>query len=469
MSEHVRVEPELVPATRRRAKTVLMIDYYFPPLAGPGVHRTLGYVNHLAEFGWTPIVLTVQSGEHSLYDVSLLKQISDTVIVQRTASIDPIRFVKRLLTRNFGDRNGPGADSGQSGRPLWQGYRRIRNFVRWFLFPDRRIGWIPFAVARALSVCSRQTVDVIYSTSTVVTSHLIAYLLKKFLGKPWVADFQDPWSENPLGFPSAIHKKVAARLEYLILRDADHVIVTTEPHRRMLQEKFATISPGKLSVIPMGFDAEAFKNLQAISLPKFTITHFGNFYGPRSPGPFLTALGECVKEDPGLAEDVEVSFFGAFDAEMLIRTEQLLERYSLGGIVRLKGVVPYRTGLQYLMSSTLLLLVTDTGAWGRNMSSSKLPEYLAAGRPILALAPDGAITEIVRRTGAGFIVDPDDVEAIRKTIFKLYHLWKKNSLTLRVNDEMVRKFEWRELTGRFVSVLDDVLALHTPVASNRSP
>ena len=44
---------------------VLMIAYYFPPMGGAGVQRTLKFVKYLPEFGWQPHVLTVRDNESS--------------------------------------------------------------------------------------------------------------------------------------------------------------------------------------------------------------------------------------------------------------------------------------------------------------------------------------------------------------------------------------------------------------------
>ena len=54
---------------------------------------------------------------------------------------------------------------------------------------------------------------------------------------------------------------------------------------------------------------------------------------------------------------------------------------------------------------------------GAGILSGKVFEYIAAGRPILALVPpDGAAAQLVRDTGMGEVVDPEDVDAIARAL-----------------------------------------------------
>lgn len=437
-------------------RTVLMIDYFFPPVAGAGVQRTLNYVKHLGEFGWSPIVLTVHPGEHAITDISLLEAIPPTVGIARTASLEPVRFIKRL-TKRPGDHRSAKEPGRYDGRPAWHGARWIRDIERWILFPDARIGWLPFAVARALAIGRHQRIDAIYSTSTIVTSHLIANVVSKLLNRPWVADFQDWWVEDCVG---SLHRWAGSQVEHMILRNAARTTFATEPLRQLFHRKYPTIPLQRLVAIPMGFDPKAFQGIKPIARSKFTILHFGSFYGPRSPGPFLKALAECLATDPVLAQRLEVLLYGKFDGEMLRLTEDLVREGHLNGIVHLAGVIPYKAGLQQILSADLLLLVTAPGKSGQTHIPSKLFEYLATGRPILALAPEGGAADIVQEANAGVVIDPTDVKRIRGAILELYGRWTKGELVFPVDPAVVAKYTWRELSARLAATLGEALAQH---------
>jgi glycosyltransferase involved in cell wall biosynthesis len=67
-------------------------------------------------------------------------------------------------------------------------------------------------------------------------------------------------------------------------------------------------------------------------------------------------------------------------------------------------------------SEALLLLIPDSGGRGRAVLSAKVFEYLAAERPILAAVPTDGAADLLRETGAGTVVAPDDVEGLRSAI-----------------------------------------------------
>ena len=54
---------------RRR---VLVLAYYFPPVGGAGVQRTLKFVKYLAALGWDATVISTRSRAYGALDESLV-------------------------------------------------------------------------------------------------------------------------------------------------------------------------------------------------------------------------------------------------------------------------------------------------------------------------------------------------------------------------------------------------------------
>ena len=78
------------------------------------------------------------------------------------------------------------------------------------------------------------------------------------------------------------------------------------------------------------------------------------------------------------------------------------------------------------------------------MLSGKVFEYLAAERPILALVPpDGAAAGLLRDTGVGVVVAPDDVDGIERELTALRDRWRAGQLAApELTDE------WRDSVSR---------------------
>jgi hypothetical protein len=61
--------------------------------------------------------------------------------------------------------------------------------------------------------------------------------------------------------------------------------------------------------------------------------------------------------------------------------------------------------------------------------SGKVFEYIAAGRPILAVVPpEGAAADLIRETGCGVVAAPDDVAGIRSALEELHARFSNGGL-----------------------------------------
>src|SRR5207244_8644022 len=142
------------------------------------------------------------------------------------------------------------------------------------------------------------------------------------------------------------------------------------------------------------------------------LTHTGSFFGKRDPRPFLTALKQS-----GL-DDVVVRFLGDFRTA----DREWADGLELSDRLELIPYAPRRRSLELQRDSeALLLLIPEAGGRGKGVLSGKVFKYLAAERPILAVVPpDGAAAELIRATGAGVVVAPDDVEGIGAALQDLH-------------------------------------------------
>ncbi len=82
-------------------KKILVIAYYFPPLGGVPVQRTLRFIKYLPEYEWNPVVLTVREGYDHFHpnDPSLLRKIPNGMMIIRAKEIGIASRVIRFFLR----------------------------------------------------------------------------------------------------------------------------------------------------------------------------------------------------------------------------------------------------------------------------------------------------------------------------------------------------------------------------------
>lgn len=405
-----------------------MIAYFFPPMGGVGVQRTLKFVRYLPDHGWQPYVLTVKHGS-TLQDTSLGEEIPTDLPINRT-------FILHLPSR----------------LPF-----RLRNFItRWFLIVDEQIGWFPFATSAGRKVIVPNTISVIYSSSSPYTSHLVARKLHHQTGLPWVADFRDPWVGNPfLSFPTTIHRRINENLERRVFSEADRVILNTQRSLQHYQKKYSSLNPEKFLIIPNGYDQADLpaQRTDLIRRDSFTLVHLGSLYQKsRSASYFLSALYQTFQSGKLPRNKVRVRFIGNIDRY----SRRLIERYSLDGQVELLGFLPHRVAMEQASSSDLLLLIPYYGPGAELFIPAKIYEYLASRIPILYLDDTGESADLIRNARAGWLVAATDIDQIADTLARLYQLWEAGELTINSDMDLISSFERRELTRQLADLFTDI-------------
>jgi glycosyltransferase involved in cell wall biosynthesis len=121
--------------------------------------------------------------------------------------------------------------------------------------------------------------------------------------------------------------------------------------------------------------------------------------------------------------------------------------------------VPHRESLAYLLASDVLLLIIDDAPASSGILTGKLYEYIGAGKPILALAPEGEAAELIRQHTLGWVAPPKDAAAILKVLHEIVDHSRKGQTAPRVDANVRTQFERRHQTGELAGVLDELTAL----------
>jgi glycosyltransferase involved in cell wall biosynthesis len=107
------------------------------------------------------------------------------------------------------------------------------------------------------------------------------------------------------------------------------------------------------------------------------------------------------------------------------------------------------------MNATLLLLVLNDTPNSKGILTGKLFEYMASGRPILAIGPvDGDAAAILKESGSGVCFDFKDVNGIKNYLTEMYSMYMSG--TLNRNNKSVDKWSRLELTRQLSNLLDTI-------------
>lgn len=440
------------PSIDSRMKNVLVVTYYFPPSGGPGVQRVLKFITYLREFGWQPVVLTVKDADYPARDESLLREIPPDVPVYRTSIFEPYDLYRTVT----GKQPGTPVDVNTIPKP---GEKRsfqesIAEFIRaTFFIPDARRGWLRPAVREGIKIIRAHDIKALYSSSPPYTCSLIARALKRHSGLPWVAGFRDPWR----GFLSAPKRWFLPDLidrhhERATFRDCDAMEVAWSGIGKDFHAKYPDISTGKIHHLPNGFDSADFPYVEIPDRRHFTVTYTGSMYGKRNPETFLAGVARLVEAREVEASKIRLQFIGRFGAEVRAMLDHALLRDS----IVVKEYMPHAESVRHLFQSDALLMVVDDFTGNEEIVPGKVYEYAGAGKPIITLAPEGAVADFIRSTRSGRVASSQDVEAIAAIFLHYYRQWLDGATGQEQDRKAVMKYERREITRELAGLLDAV-------------
>src|SRR5436190_3440425 len=82
-----------------KRRRVLMLAFFFPPLGGAGVQRTLKLVRYLEPLGWDATVVTTRPYGYPARDPSLLREVPASTRVIRTSALPLARWLSLVPYR----------------------------------------------------------------------------------------------------------------------------------------------------------------------------------------------------------------------------------------------------------------------------------------------------------------------------------------------------------------------------------
>ena len=368
---------------------VLLVTYCFPPMNTIASHRPYGWARAWRDLGHEVHVLTpAKRGYDGYMDLEC-----------NLAGIQ----VHESGSRPASARAASPLAAGKTGLESWERLKGITRRARFSLamFGDPRLLAYFALVREGARLLRSQPFDLIVATSPPEVAFFAARALSRRTGVPWVADFRDLWFQDLRLHQSAVASWLSGIVQTRLVRSAAALVTVSAG----LQERLSRHASREVLLSYNGpFEDADTRPQPAPARPwpagEVHLVYTGHVYkGRQDPEPLFRALAALDDEGDPAARRLRVDFYGHDEAWL----SGLAARYRLGDRVRFHGFVPHRESLAAQRAADAVLFLDWTAPTARGMLTGKLFEYLACGRPIIALGrrTDTEAAELIAGTRCG--------------------------------------------------------------------
>lgn len=372
----------------RRVRRILVVSYFHSPSPGIGGTRWLAMSRYLRELGHSVTILASDAW-------GTLPDDKEQGVV-RVSDLRSSHLLRRLLRR--GDlRSADGTDLELPPTAL---LTRV-------VVPDAgAVHWLPALLVTARRLLRNGAYDCLVTSSPLDSVHLVGLALRH--PPAWIADFRDGWTFQPMGdpFPTAAQRELNEWLERHVVKTAEASAGATEPIAADLRNRLGANAAWVTNAWDPSLEPSIAHIGHAADDGVVRLVYTGTLIGPRrsNPEPFLRALALVNEEQRGRRR-MQLVHAGRLTTE----ERALIANTHAADAVRHVGRLDRAAALALQRSANALVLLTSSNS---SETTGKLFEYLASGRPIVALAKANEAERIVRETRTGITVPPDDVGAI---------------------------------------------------------
>lgn len=423
-------------------KKILIIYPHFPPSNLAGVHRPRLFAQHLHEFGWEPIILTVDENYYEESpDWNLVKLLPENLRIEKVSAF---KITKPRLIGDIGLR------------AFLQLYRRASKLINTGHF------------------------DFVYIPIPSFYCALLGRWLHRTTGIKYGIDYIDPWVHN---FPGSnrlfsrhwFSKQMAKLLEPIAIKKASLITGVAEGYYLPVLERNAHLKSAAVAgAMPYGGEQRDHDILQEFSLKpylfdkktgKIQLVYAGAML-PKAYTP-LEKVFEVISANQQAFADVEFHFIGtgsrANDAGSF-NIKPIAEKYGLWQTVVFEYPkrIPYLDVLIHLDNADAIFILGSTEA---HYTPSKVYQGVLSKKPLLAILHNkSTAAAVITSSAAGVALTFAGEAGVDKINNEFFHVFENFRSYLRSFDSdsvKVHEFEEfsaRRVTGKLAQLLDQAIA-----------
>jgi hypothetical protein len=427
-------------------KKVLLITYHWPPSGGVTVLRCLKIVKYLREFGWEPVVLTAKNASYPFTDEGNFKDIPEGIEIIKVPIWEPVGWFKKLSGRA---KNEPIQNITSTASKDRSWIDELSIWIRGnFFIPDARKFWIRPSVRYLTNYLKSNRIDAIFTDGPPHTNTVIGMRISRKTGIPWLADFQDPWTQVDYykDFKiSAWADKKHRKLEQEVFQTASKITIASDHWKTELE----SIGAKNVDVIYYGYDEDDFMAFKEKPHDKLVFFHGGVLGRDRNPENLFKVIAELRASEKEKYDHIAIRLAGEVDIEV----KRSIKANGLTDITSYLGMLPRHEVYGEYANSDLLILPVNKADNAKGRIPAKLFEYLRTGKQILAFGPeDGDVARIIKEMQRGSCHAYSDITSIRKSVQQAI----KNIETGQREAKDPSKYSNREQTRLVAKYLDEI-------------
>ena len=403
-------------------KHVWILNHYAQEPGGAGGTRHFSLARHLPRHGWKATIIAA-STDHSTGSQRL-----NAGETRRLQSYDGVPFVW-LRTRGY---SGNGMD-------------RVGNMLDYTR-----------AVLKRENLSGLDSPDAVIGSSVHPLAAWAGRRLAKRHGVPFVFEVRDLWPQTLIDMGRISHGHPAAIglrwLEKSLFRDAARIIVLLPKAHEYIEP--LGIPRQKIVWIPNGTDTENFAaEPPATDSDTFTLMYFGA-HGAANGLDNLLAAMQLVESAPA-GRRIVLRLVG--DGPLKPSLMAMAQQKGLANVRFEHPVAKKDIPALAAQASAFVFNLIDAPVFRYGISSNKLFDFMAAGRPVLFCCASS--NNPIAEAGAGITVPPEDPAALAQAILKIASspADERAKMGAAGRRHLEENYSMDRLAARLASTLDDSL------------
>lgn len=321
-------------------------------------------------------------------------------------------------------------------------------------FVKRTLDYLSFMVMGTLISLFERRPDVVVATSPQLFCALAGWLVSVLRWRPFVFELRDLWPAS-ITAVGAMQTNWAIRalesLELFLYRRARAIVCVTNSFRENLVAR--GLPRHKIHVIVNGVDLDRYepRERDAALADEFDLgaKFVAGYMGTHG---MAHALPKVLEAAERLSHRRDIAFFFAGSGAERARVEQVVSERNLRNVRLIPRQPKHRMPALWSLCDLSIVPLRNTPIFS-TVIPSKIFESMGMGVPILISLPEGEATSIVRDTGSGVCVPPEDSAAMAAEIERLAdQRGEMEELRQRARDAALR-FSRDTLAAQMSSIL----------------